>query len=65
MLSRHGHLKGLERNQQYVQFIYLAHYLRKSKLISIKELAYTLRHICWDLSAFPDLLSGLQDGTDT
>ena len=63
MLSRY--LKGLERNQQYVQFIYFAHYLRKSKLISIKELAYILRHICWDISAFPDLLSGLQDGTDT
>ena len=48
-----------------MQFIYLAHYLRKSKWISIKELAYTLRHICWDISAFPALLSDLQDGTET
>ena len=30
----------------YMQFIYLLHYLLRSKLISTQELAYTPRHIC-------------------
>ena len=49
-----------------MQFIYLVHYLWKSKLISTKELVYTPRHICWEISAFPAPLNvGLQDGIDT
>ena len=48
------------------EFIYLVHFLRKSKLISTKELAYTPRHICREISAFPAPLNvGLQDGLDT
>ena len=52
--------------QQYMQFIYLVHYLWRCKLNSTKELAYTPRHIFWDISALPAPFNvGLQDGIDT
>ena len=50
----------------YMQFIYLLHYLLRSKLISTQELAYTPRHICLEISTFPAPFNvGFQDSIGT